>query len=224
MLAPLAQWLRLEGWDIGSDRDAALYARPSQGATHIPIGVYPALIDQDQARALHPLNARADAVVLPDFVVSRDLPAAYQLLSGPRARAAVRLNGFPVRAWGETTNSDAVINLDVDATPNCYAVRVPFDAFAQLGIERGDWLVVRPVDEPLLPTHRVLIRRRSGPFGVTSNEWTVGYLKRMTDQHTDRGQVSYARPERQFRPERFVWSELEVVGIVVGAAMTPPEN
>lgn len=224
LLAPLAQWLRLEGWDIGSDRDAALSARPPQAASFIPIGVYPALIHPDEARRLHPLSARADAVVLPDFVVSRDLPAAYQLLSAPSPRAAVRLNPFPVCVWGEMTRSGAVINLNIEATPDCYALRVPFDAFTPLGIERGEWMVVRPVDEPLSGSHRVLIRRRDGTFGATSNEWTVGHLKRLTDQRADRGQVSYARPERQFRPERVTWSELEVVGIVVGVGTAPPQN
>jgi hypothetical protein len=224
VLAPLAQWLRLEGWDIGSDRDAALFARPPRGSTFIPIGVYPALIHDDEARRLHPLNARANAVMLPDFVVSRDLPAAYQLLSAPSGRVAIRLSAFPVRAWEEMRNSGATINLDVEATPECYALRVPFDAFAPLGISRGEWLVVRPVDEPVVGSHRVLIRRRGGLFGATSNEWTVGYLKRLTDQKADRGQVSYARPERQFRPERVAWSELEVIGIVVGTGTAPPQD
>jgi ATP-dependent helicase YprA (DUF1998 family) len=224
LLAPLAQWLRLEGWDIGSDRDAALFARPPQGSTHLAIGVHPALIHQDEARQLHPLSARADGVVLPDYVVSRDLPAAYRILSAPRTRAAIRLNLFPVRAWGATSNSDAVINLDIDPMPDCFALRVPFDAFARLGIERGEWLVVRPFDGGQVGSERVLVRRRGGTFGATSSEWAVGHLKRLTDQHADRGQISYARPEREFRPERVAWSELEIVGIVMGTGTAPPQN
>ena len=79
------------------------------------------------------------------------------------------------------------------------------------------------------PTTTVVITRyelyeaaNGGAFGATGAEWAVGYIKRLVNEAEDRIQISYGRPERQFRPERVRWSEVSVVGVVVAAVEGPP--
>jgi hypothetical protein len=78
-LEPLARFLQLEGWTLAW-ADAALLATPVGGSKSIAIGTYPALLSKAEAEKRHPLmhSPGGTRVLLPDYLVERDLPSAYQ--------------------------------------------------------------------------------------------------------------------------------------------------
>jgi ATP-dependent helicase YprA (DUF1998 family) len=87
-LAPLGRFLTLEGWTVASDPDAErpLVARSTAGR-NVVVGIHPALLSADAARASHPMSVSNSelAVLLPDYVAERDLPSAYQVVCGLRS-------------------------------------------------------------------------------------------------------------------------------------------
>lgn len=77
ILAPLRRFLELEGWEVEQGREGApLLVR--SGARQVAVGVFPALLDPGAPEFAHPLAA--SGVLLRDYVVARDLPAAYDEL------------------------------------------------------------------------------------------------------------------------------------------------
>jgi hypothetical protein len=86
-LEPLARFLELEGWRISIDavqdgmRVPLLATAPS--GVSVALGTYPALISGLHARQTHPLAyfSLHTFMILPDYVVERDLPAAYQYIT-----------------------------------------------------------------------------------------------------------------------------------------------
>ena len=78
-MEPLARFLQLEGWTLAW-ADAALLATPVGGSKSIAIGTYPALLSKAEAEKRHPLmhSPGGTRVLLPDYLVERDLPSAYQ--------------------------------------------------------------------------------------------------------------------------------------------------
>jgi Lhr-like helicase len=89
-LAPLARFLTLEGWRVqeGAGADLPLTVTSPEGE-RLAIGTYPALLTRQEALAVHPLQSfkGARAVLLPDYLVERDLPSAYQVVHGGRSNA-----------------------------------------------------------------------------------------------------------------------------------------
>ena len=57
--------------------------------------------------------------------------------------------------------------------------------------------------------------RTGGTFRLTGKSWTIAQVKRLSDDGGERMQISYARPEADFRPERLRKDELRVLGAVV---------
>lgn len=86
ILAPLQRFLELEGWEVERNQDEAPLSVQWSGQ-QILIGVYPALLDLHASGFSHPLAG--GGVLLRDYVVVRDLPAAYAELRRS-ARAARR--------------------------------------------------------------------------------------------------------------------------------------
>jgi hypothetical protein len=91
LLEPLGRFLELEGYDIAVGQKVRGFVAPLSvhrraGGATIAIGSYPALIDPNDASFDHPLRRQAAAeddvevVLVPDYVVSRDLPTAYRLV------------------------------------------------------------------------------------------------------------------------------------------------
>jgi hypothetical protein len=78
-LEPLARFLQLEGWTLRWD-DTALLATPVDGSKSVAIGTYPALLSKTEAEKRHPLlhGPGGTRILLPDYLVERDLPSAYQ--------------------------------------------------------------------------------------------------------------------------------------------------
>jgi len=87
-LRPLQRFLALEGWQSEENGTVAgvrvpLAIRSAENADIFVVGTYPALLDRDAEAFRHPLHALdgeddARLIFLNDFVVSRDLPAAYR--------------------------------------------------------------------------------------------------------------------------------------------------
>jgi len=78
-LEPLARFLELEGWTLAW-ADAALLATAVGGSKSVAIGTYPALLSKAEAEKRHPLmhGPGGTRILLPDYLVERDLPSAYQ--------------------------------------------------------------------------------------------------------------------------------------------------
>jgi len=73
-LAPLRRFLEMEGWEVEAGQgDVPLAVR--RGGRVVAVGTYPALLDRDAPGFAHPLGG--DSALLRDYVVARDLPAAY---------------------------------------------------------------------------------------------------------------------------------------------------
>jgi len=78
-LEPLARFLTLEGWSV-KWADSALVATPENGSKAVAIGTYPALLAKAEAEKRHALSRHSGGIpiLLPDYLVERDLPSAYQ--------------------------------------------------------------------------------------------------------------------------------------------------
>jgi len=87
-LRPLQRFLELEGWRSQENAVVAgvtvpLAIQSAENADTFAVGTYPALLDRDAEGFRHPLHALdgeddVRLIFLNDFVVSRDLPAAYR--------------------------------------------------------------------------------------------------------------------------------------------------
>ncbi len=83
-LKPLARFLELEGWKISIDarEGVPLLAIEPSGST-IAVGTHPTLMSKQYAYRTHPLGRYNShlRMMLPAYVVQRDLPAAYQYMA-----------------------------------------------------------------------------------------------------------------------------------------------
>ena len=87
-LQALARYLELEGWSLATGvpvqgMHVPIRVEREGGGPPVFVGLRPALIDRAAAAVSHPLSelaerAGARCVLLNDYVVSRDLPTAYQ--------------------------------------------------------------------------------------------------------------------------------------------------
>lgn len=73
-LVALRRFLELEGWEIAPDSAGAPLVA-GWGGRQVVVGTYPALLDPQDQGFSHPLGA--GALLLRDYVVARDLPAAF---------------------------------------------------------------------------------------------------------------------------------------------------
>jgi ATP-dependent helicase YprA (DUF1998 family) len=91
-LNPLARFLELEGWTISMDFQQEQISAPLLGiapsGTTVAIGTYPAMISRLHASKNHPLGRYHlhPIVMVPDYVVDRDLPAAYQYITSDKSQ------------------------------------------------------------------------------------------------------------------------------------------
>jgi hypothetical protein len=74
-LAPLRRFLELEGWEVEQEGHPLVVRR---GGRAVAVRTYPALLDSDAPGFVRPPGF--DGVLLRDYVVTRDLPAAYDEL------------------------------------------------------------------------------------------------------------------------------------------------
>lgn len=238
-LGPLRRFLELEGWTVsaGATADRPLAATSSSGR-RVVVGTHPALLAADEAGRLHLAVAGASEVrvLLPDYVVERDLPSAYQIVAGlrdapisGRARtplAAPTSGGLvvevPIREIQRPTEEHGTVRLRVDETlpSGSFAARVPTAALGPLGFSAGSWLVLCPLEASAMPgTAWTALLRGSGTFQATRERWTVARVKFLDEART-RLQLSYGGATgKQFRPERADASEVTLTGRVVGVGV-----
>jgi hypothetical protein len=78
-LEPLVRFLELEGWSVNW-KDSALLATPEGWSKPVAISTYPALLSKAEAEKRHCLSLHSGGtpILLPDYLVERDLPSAYQ--------------------------------------------------------------------------------------------------------------------------------------------------
>ena len=72
-------FLNLKG-GLSRGKDSALIATPHGGSKSVAISTYPALLSKAEAEKRHPLlhHPGGTRILLPDYLVERDLPSAYQ--------------------------------------------------------------------------------------------------------------------------------------------------
>ena len=208
-----------------------------EGPRAVTVGVYPALLALDAAEAEHPtvaLNGTA-RILLPDYLVEHDLPAAYQRATGlSSTSAATRPSSSPQRSQGRVLElpvrdirkslvgapiGAVRVVADVGQHADCFAVRVPTPGLASAGFTAGAWLVVRPYSsgDPL-PDMWYVVTRTRGRFGATAADWTIAHVKCLSgdDGTQSRLQVSYGSATgREFRPERLESGDITLVATVV---------
>jgi hypothetical protein len=230
VLTPLGRLLQMEGWKIGrgmiEGSDVPLIAADPKSGTELAIGVYPALVDYDSAQRAHPLSkvSSHDVLLLPDYLVSRDLPSAYQVSTGgsfSRSEAPqMAMVEIPsstlasLAAGGDGTHN--TVRLPVTSTGGTVAVQTSSSSLGRIGVGRGSWLVLRPA-APLSDTNaeRLLVSRRNGIFKASGQAWTIGFVRKVADADGVRLQISYGRRESQFRPERLIEKDVTVLGAVL---------
>lgn len=237
-LGPLRRFLELEGWSTTSDPALGhpLAATDADGRRVI-VGTYPALLDRETAENSHPVTATGQEVLvlLPDYVVERDLPSAYQIVAGlrnapslGRTRPSVakppadgRVVELSVREIQrpEAEHGKVRLRVAIECPPGAVAVRVPSAKLVSLGLPAGLWVVLSPSEdiEPSYGDQRVVLLRRKGTFQATGERWTVARVKYLNDARA-RLQVSYGGATgRQFRPERLDAADVMTIGRVVCA-------
>jgi len=234
-LRPLARFFELEGWKTSTDSSGALRC---DGPRSMTIGVYPALLDSRAAEADHPTANQSDAprVILPDYLVERDLPSAYQRAAGlsgastgavspPAAPPAAkgRVVELPVKDLKRSDQAESHgrvrVVADVGPDRDAFAVRVPTPGLKNAGFSAGAWLVVRPVAPTDLGRDGwVVVLRARGKFGATGANWTIAHVKELPGDEgaPSRLQVSYGSATgREFRPERLERAELTLAATIV---------
>lgn len=235
-LVPLRRLLEMEGWAANSDPAAG---RPlvatSPAGRRVVVGTFPCLLNPDLVAAGHPTRA-AEAEVLelmPDYVVERDLPSAYQIVLGikpARTRRAAR--AAPGGAAGSVINlavrelrriaaagaSLGTVQLTVTTPPagDAFAARVPSAALSPAGFAAGEWLVLTTsAAASVLPDQWVVAQRARGSFAATGEAWTIARVK-FLDEAKTKLQLSYGKAQgKEFRPERCEAAEVQLVATVL---------
>jgi hypothetical protein len=239
-LRPLARFLELEGWTTATDSSGALRCT---GTRSMIIGVYPALLASDVAEVDHPTpKVGGPRVLLPDYLVEHDLPAAYQIATGlanpsptaaPRGVASRPMSGktveLPVKDLRKaaTSASHGTVRLlaDVALDSSAFAVRVPHPGLRKSGYLAGSWLVVRPPSPADLgPDAWMIVLRPRGKFGATGADWTIAHVRELPgDDAPSRLQISYGSATgKEFRPERLDRAELTLAATIVCHADEAP--
>ncbi len=237
-LTPLGRFLKLEGWAVETESRhesviIPLLATSPTGKT-TAIGTHPALVTNDHAYQVHDLRnpTHHSTLLIQDYVVERDLPAAYQYIKDmaqrspkpgrtpPTEREGVEVNlsiyDIADFASGKSKVTGKLRRYVKSPGKDFFAVRVPVAALTRLGIPQGALVVLQqPKPEDYDGRTRLLVSRTGGVFKLTGVDWTLAHVKRLTDNDGERMQISYARPEAIFRPERIRSDDLHVFGAVV---------
>jgi ATP-dependent helicase YprA (DUF1998 family) len=232
LLAPLGRLLDLAGWTVsGGERGWPLEVQSAAGAA-IRVGTHPCFIAAADADAQYPLPRRGDArtVLLPDYLVERDLPSALQVIvappratpaaarlesSGANVEAETELRVVDLRTIGSNRSSGITVKLPIKASSSAFAARVPSGVLGAIGLKPGTWLVLRPVAKDDTDGERQLVvLRPRGKFRATGDSWTVARVRRLEDG-ASRVQLTYGRKEAEFRPERLEAAEITLAAAVI---------
>jgi hypothetical protein len=82
-LRPLGDLLRLAGWQVGTSDAIPLRVTPPLMTSGKPvsIGLYPSLLSHSAAAEHHPVAAKGGGLIVTDYLIQRDLPTAFLLVS-----------------------------------------------------------------------------------------------------------------------------------------------
>jgi hypothetical protein len=239
-LTPLAQYLELEGWELKlrhneGQQTVPLLASPD-GLKWMAVGTYPALMAHSNAYKEHSLsrNRTHSFVLLPDYLVERDLPSSYQQLlletNVFTRQSAQSAQGIGLSVDGRTETelpsyelsdllsghqkqSGRVRMIVANAMEGCFAVQIRSNDLSYLAIASNAWLALRPaVESDYDSGANLLLGRRKGEFKSTESKSTIAHIRREDGNAI----VSYGRKEARFRPERIPWEEIQALGVVVG--------
>lgn len=214
-LRPLARWLELEGWSVNwRETGQAHLLEAARGVESICAATYPVLLSEEAAT--EQLGAEeAGAVLIADYVLERDLPAAHErALRGRRAGSASQV---PRRAG--FLSDMAVETVEVEA-----GVVVPDGAFVvdlvddemRPPVVAGRRVLVGPATTlPRDPSAWVVVSRSDGEFRASEARWTIAKVRRREDIRGEQAQVTYGRTERRFRPEFVAWPDFQLIGVVI---------
>jgi ATP-dependent helicase YprA (DUF1998 family) len=238
-LRPLKRFLELEGWTTATDSSGALRG---EGARTMTVGVYPALLALNAAEKRHPTASPSGAprVLLPDYLVERDLPSAYQRATGlsgavPAVRHAApaastgRAVELPIKdlrtADAAATHGKIRLRANIGPDAKVFAVRVPAPGLTNLGFVAGGWVVLRPVAASDVGHDAwLVVLRARGTFGATGASWTIAHVRELPSEEgaPARVQLSYGSADgRQYRPERFNRAEITIAAAIVCHADEP---
>ena len=236
ILSPLGRLLSLEGWKISTDKGVPLKAMSPTSET-VVLGVYPALLQRSVAESEHSLKAHGTArrVLLPDYLIEHDLPAAYQTVLGiqptnqssrdvqvqPVARVSDSvMNQFPIREFRSlgTKRNGVVGTVTLNAPQGNahFASRIPSARLAPVGFRPGAWTVLREFEESHLDGEKWIVAvRTQGNFAATGEAWTIARIRRL-DDGSGRLQLAYgAATASQYRPDRVASTDIVMAATVV---------
>ena len=244
-LEPLARFLELEGWSIrlgtkDGEVDIPLSAT-SESGRQIAVGTYPVLLEQNSAVSQHALlrGAQEEAYILSDYLVQNDLPIAYQTVSDPSRvskpsgikkkpknhKKALRL---PLMVMGDFLSGNKIPSrlkdfFVTDGANEFFAVEVDSHDLSAVDACSGDALILKPyVENDIISRNKYLLRKRVGSFNSTEKAVTIANLKFVDIGEKSMLQVSYAKPEKHFRPERIGFEDVEILAELM--EIIPREN
>ena len=239
-LTPLAQYLQLEGWEVKlqhkeGKQTVPLFASPD-GLQWTAVGTYPALMAHSHAYKEHDLSRKRthSFLLLPDYLVERDLPSSYQQLlleanmianqsaqsaqgtgSSVEGGAETELRSYELADLlsGQQKQSGRVKMIVPSSMKDCFAVQIRSNALSYLAISSNAWLALRPaVESDYDGSAKLLLGRSKGEFKSTDSKSAIANIRREDGNAI----ISYGRKEARFRPERIPWSEIQALGVVVG--------
>ena len=234
LVGPLAKLLTLGGWRLVGDARATPLKMVNEAKESVSVFVYPALLAPEAAEKFQAVlgDPASRTVLLPDYLLQRDLPSAYQRVvevpknagpTGPTGgvvprdtRPRVTLPVRELRTLATGREPAGVVSLPTGPIPEgAFAVRMPSGALAKLGYGAGSWLVLRPFSrQDLDGKQHIVVLRPRGKFKATGDSWTVARVRPLGDGD-GRLQVTYARGEAEFRPERPDTKEVLLVATVL---------
>lgn len=237
-LEPLARFLELEGWDVrlgvkDGKAEIPLLAVAESGR-QIAVGTHPVLLEQASAISRHELSrdVECDAYILSDYLVQNDLPIAYQTVSD--ARLSVTVPRSKPKSKGQENNDSLTFtsmrdfiskkktsanqrdDLATKGTGDFFGLQMDSSDLSAVDVLIGDSMILKPfVKSDVMSKGKYLLRKRVGSFDSTGKAVTIASMKFIELGEKRMVQISYAKPERQFRPERIAAEDVEILGELV---------
>ena len=234
-ISPLLRYLELEGWEIDRTKQAETgIVVSNKDGKKARLGCFPALLNLEHAKQKNQHSKLDNTVLLEDYLIDRDLPAAYQSLnrrmykskaSGSetsekntfKEKKIVELDIKNLRDLGSSQESTiGRIKVSVEAVVgDSFVCRVPTNSLSELGFKASAWLVLKKNDDLDIDGQNIfVIQKKHGKFKATDDTWTIAVVKKM-DDGTGRMTLTYSRPESRFRPERFNSHEIQLVAKLI---------
>lgn len=238
MLEPLARFLGLEGWDVKMGVEDGQTKIPlsatSETGRQISVGTHPVLLEQTYAISQHELTHRfkREAYVISDYLAQNDLPIVYQIISDakqslnvPRSKTQqkgqgnndgvtfISLHDFLSQKETSSRWEDILASSD---TNEFFRIEMDSNDLSAVDVFSGDALILKPfIKGNVTNQSKYLLRKRKGLFDSTGKVITIASIKFVELGEKRMVQISFAKPERQFRPERIDADDVEILVEIV---------